>query len=113
MTWVPVRGKDADTFQPVEYEGRRYTTTIESRELVALINESEYIIGDKYSSGDKNVAIDVRLFDRLKRDFQKNSMLDLAVRNTLVTYDDQGVLQDRYYAFSGWYRINLEKILSK
>lgn len=107
--WAPVHGKESYVFKSEEYQGRKYTTTIQYRELVALIDENEYVVGNKYSTSDKNVAIDVRLFDRLKKDLKDVRTLDLAVRSTLVTYDDLGVLQDRYYAFSGWYRLQIKK----
>lgn len=113
--WIEVSEEEAQTTLVKDGLGNKYRITIEARELVAQINDVDSFVGKAAISGDKNVAIDVRVFELLKQRYSDELSkagkvqvpVDLAIRNTLAIYNEQNEMVDRYYNFSGWYRVQL------
>lgn len=113
--WVEISQDEVNSQVVRDSEGNVFEIRTESRELVAQVHDVDSFVGQSYLSGDKNVAIDVRVFEYLKQRYEKEIgrsghvlvPVDLAIRNTIAIYDNDGNLLDRYYDFSGWYRIQL------
>ncbi|AHI05650.1 hypothetical protein BDW_05720 [Bdellovibrio bacteriovorus W] len=113
--WVEVSFEDISSSRIADSFGKEFHVVIESRELVAQVNEADAFVGQPSLRGDKNVAIDVRVFELLKQrhadDLAESGKIfvpvDLAIRNTIAVYDEDSKLVDRYYNFTGWHRVQL------